>query len=514
MNRGYGVLLACFLLSFGNDIEAELTASRPNIVIIYSDDHSEQAISAYGSRINQTPHIDRLARDGVRFTNSFVCNSICGPSRATLLTGLHSHANGAVSNRARFRDELPTFAKSLQAVGYDTAMIGKWHLPSLPNGFDYWTIKRGTYYNPDFETSRGLESSTGHVTDVITHRSLDWIKNRVNPDQPFFLWISHSAVHRTWEPAIRHLNRYSEINVPEPTTLFDNYSGRNPGAITAQMRISRDLFPAYDLKLPVTGEGFLDHNAQNQLSRMNSEQRFAWKAAFGPRNQAFAESNLSGDALTRWNYQRYIKNYLRCVDGIDESVARVRDFMKAYQLDENTIVIYTSDQGFFLGEHGWYDKRWMYEPSLRTPLIIDWPGVTDPGATRDQLVQNMDLAPTILEMAGVTPSYKMHGRSLVPMLRGDSPKDWRDAIYYHYQMQEPAGRASHLVAKHYGIRTDRHKLIYFYEYDFWELYDLQKDYLEMENLYEQPGYEDLVGRLTDRLSVLRNTFEDRTGVSF
>ena len=487
-------------------------SGQPNIVIIYADDHAQHAISAYGSRINKTPNIDRLAAAGMRFNQSFVANSICGPCRAILLTGLHSHANGQTSNRAIFRDDLPTFAKTLQSNGYTTAVVGKWHLSTQPNGFDYWALKQGSFYNADFETTNGVEKNEGHVTDTITDRSLNWISQ--HKDKPFMVWISHSAAHRTWEPPIRHLNHYADETIPEPQTLFDNYQGKNAGASTAQMRISRDLFPAYDLKLPVTGDGILDRAAQQQLEKMTPKQREAWQSAFGPRNEKFAQLNPTGDDLTRWNYQRYIKNYLRNVDGLDDSVGRVQSFLREKGLDKNTIVIYTSDQGFFLGDHGWYDKRWMYEESMRTPLIIQWPGVTRPGSSSESIVQNIDMAPTFLEMAGLDVPDSMHGKSLVPLLKGDQPADWRDAVYYHYQMKEPLGRTSHLVAKHYGIRTATHKLIFFYELDVWELYDLVNDPGETQNQYRNSDFAPIVGDLKKRLTQLRSKYDDTTGDSF
>ncbi len=487
-------------------------SGQPNIVVIYADDHAQHAISAYGSRINQTPNIDRLAAAGMRFNQSFVANSICGPARATLLTGLHSHANGQTSNVARFRDDLPTFAKTLQANGYATAIIGKWHLSTQPNGFDYWALKQGSFYNADFATTEGIEHSIGHVTDTITDRSLKWI--RQHKDKPFMVWISHSAAHRTWEPPIRHLNHYADDTIPWPETLFDDYRGKNAGASTAQMRISRDLFPAYDLKLPVTGKGILDRAAQQQLEKLTPEQREAWDAAFGPRNQKFAEMKLAGDELTRWNYQRYIKNYLRNVDGLDDSVGRVQSFLRENSLDKNTIVIYTSDQGFFLGDHGWYDKRWMYEESMRTPLIIDWPGVTRAGSTSESIVQNIDMAPTFLQMAGLDVPDSMQGKSLVPILKGDRLENWRDSVYYHYQMKEPEDRTSHLVAKHYGIRTASHKLIFFYELNSWELYDLENDPGETRNQYSHSGFAPIVADLKNRLAQLRSKYGDTTGDSF
>ena len=504
------LLIMALLGSFGTS----QAAKRPNIVIIFTDDHAQHAISAYGSTINKTPHIDRLASEGVRFNQSFVANAICGPSRATLLTGLHSHANGQTGNRSPFRDELPSFAKTLQANGYDTAMIGKWHITTKPNGFDHWAIKRGGYYNSSFETKNGTTKSEGHVTDVITQQSLDWIKNRPDQDNPFMVWISHSAVHRVWAPALRHLDRYADQQFPDPETLFDTYTGKAPGAATAQMTIARDLFPAYDLMLPVTGKGILDNAARGMLRTFTPEQRQVWDAAFVPRNEAFAKMNLEGDALTRWNYQRYIKNYLRCVDGLDESVGTVRSFLKANDLDQDTIVIYTSDQGFFLGDHGWYDKRWMYEESFRTPLIIHWPGVAQGGTTSEALVQNIDLAPTFLEMANIDTHANMHGTSLVPILKGAEPKDWRDSLYYHYQMIEPESRTSHLVARHYGVRTQHHKLIYFYDFDQWELYDLVSDPKEVLNQYENPHYQGIVTDLKENLKRLRTQYADDSGLSF
>ena len=482
--------------------------AKPNIVIIYADDHAQHAISAYGSEINKTPNIDALAGEGMRFTQSFVANSICGPSRATLLTGLHSHANGQTGNsgRTKFRDDLPTFAKTLQASGYATAVVGKWHLTSPPNGFDYWAIKKGSFYNAPFQTTNGVEDSIGHVSDTITERSLDWIDE--HRDGPFMLWMSHSAAHRTWEPPIRHLDKYADRQVREPQSLFDDYYGKNPGAETAQMRISRDLFPAYDLKLPVTGNGILDGAASSQLERLTPEQRTAWDAAFVPRNEKFARENPQGDNRTRWNYQRYIKNYLRNIDGLDDSVGRVREFLAERGLDENTIVVYTSDQGFFLGEHGWYDKRWMYEESFRTPLIVSWPGVIQPSSSCDALVQNIDMAPTFLEAAGCDVPESMHGMSLVPLLKGQSDYEWRDAIYYHYQMQEPQTRTAHLVARHYGVRTASQKLIYFYDHDYWEFYDLTEDPGEVYNKYEDPRYAAVIDGLKTRLRELREEFGD------
>ena len=486
---------------------------RPNIVFLYGDDHAERAVGACGSPLTTTPHIDRLAAEGVRFANSFVANSICGPARATILTGLHSHANGKTTNGNGFRDELTTWAKLLQDAGYQTAMVGKWHLSPNPNGFDHWAIARGGYYNLDLVTADGPRGLSGYTTEVITDEALRWVSEERDADRPFALWISHTATHRTWMPGTPYLTRYDDVQLPEPASLFDDYAGRSKGATEAQMRIARDLFPAYDLKLPVTGEGILDQGATDRLRGLTDEERAAWDAAYGPKNAAFAEAGLEGDDLVRWKYQRYIKDYLRCVDALDDSVGRVLAFLEETGLDENTIVVYSSDQGFFLGEHGWYDKRWMYEPSLRTPLIVRWPGVTTAGTVVDALVQNTDMMPTFLAMAGIEPPPGLHGKSLVPFLEGKTPDGWRDAIYYHYHQQD-SGRTSHIVARHYGVRTARYKLLYVYDHDQWELYDLQADPEEVHNLYGDPAHAALVAALKVRLRELRREFGDTTGREF
>ena len=488
------VLIAtCFLVGFGTD-STQLQADQPNIVLIYADDHSQAAVSCYGSRINRTPNIDRLAKQGIRFSNSFVGNSICGPARATVLTGLHSHANGKLDNRGGFNQSLPTFAKVLGKQGYATAIFGKWHIRTDPVGFDRWETLGGGYYNPVFKTKNGNVKTTGYVSDIITDRSIEWMKEQKAAKKPFVVWVSHSATHRTWMPATRHLTKYDNKTIEEPKTLFDDYAGKSPGAKSAQMRISRDMFPAYDLKLPVTGNGFLDRAMESKLKRMTDAQRDAWHKAYSPKNKKFEEAKLEGKERTRWKYQRYIKDYLRCVDGIDENVGKIMDFLKEEDLEKNTIVIYTSDQGFFLGEHGWYDKRWMYEPSFRTPLIVRWPGKIKSGLTCDQLVQNIDLAPTLIDCVGAKVPENMHGKSMVPLFKKPDA-NWRDELYYHYHMVEPDGKASHLVARHYGIRTARHKLIHVYDHKTWELYDLQSDPDETKNLIDSAEHQALVVQL-------------------
>lgn len=402
-----GVMVA--LVSWSAAAQA---ADRPNIVFIYVDDVSEAALGCYGSVFGPTPHIDRLAEQGVRFTQSFVGNSICGPARATVLTGTHSHVNGRTSNQSEFNRGLPTWPKRLQRGGYQTAMLGKWHLPGEPMGFDYWAITQG-YYLDKFNSSDGPATRPGYTTDVLTDLTHEWIAAR-DPEKPFAVWVNHSAAHRTWMPPPRLLARYDGETLPEPTTLRDDYTGRSAAAYETQMRIARDLFPAYDLKLPVTGEGILDGAARRNLSRLSAEQRAAWDAAYGPKNAAFERADLRGDALVAWKYQRYIKDYLRCVAAIDQSVGATLGFLESAGLADNTVVVFSSDQGFFLGEHGWYDKRWMYEPALRTPLVVRWPGITAPGGTVDAMVQNIDMAPTLIDIAGAEPVDGMQGRSLAP----------------------------------------------------------------------------------------------------
>ncbi len=492
---------------------ARAADERPNIVFIYADDHAQRAVGAYGSPLTRTPSIDRLASGGMRFTNSYVANSICGPSRATILTGLHAHAHGKTTNGAGFRDELPTFARRLQAAGYQTAMVGKWHLSPDPSGFDCWAIARGGYYNPDLVDAEGTTRHEGYTTEVITDRALAWIEEERDPDRPFLVWLNHTASHRTWMPGPDYLTRYEGVELPEPATLFDDYRGRSAGAAAAQMRIARDLFPAYDLKLPPTGEGILDKRAESMLGRLTAGQLAAWRAAYDPRNEAFAKAGLEGDDLVRWKYQRYIRDYLRCVDALDDSVGRVLEFLEESGLDGNTIVIYSSDQGFFLGEHGWYDKRWMYEPSLATPLIVRWPGVTEAGSTCDAMVQNIDMAPTFVDLASAESLPGAHGASLVPLLEGRPPEDWRTAVYYHY-LQRDSGRTSHTVAPHYGIRTERHKLMYVYDLGFWELYDLIEDPDEMHNLIADPQRAELIEELKSRLAGLREQYGDEGGKAF
>jgi len=478
-------LLACASLA--------QAADRPNILFIFADDHAYQALSCYGSKINETPNLDRIAKEGVRFDNCFVTNSICGPSRAVILTGKYSHLNGFYRNGNTFDGSQQTFPKLLQKAGYQTAVIGKWHLKSEPTGFDYYHVLygQGPYYNPRMRTPDGPVKHTGYTTDVITDETLKWLQEKRDADQPFMLMYQHKAPHRNWQPGPDHLTMYDDVEIPEPETLFDDYSNRASPASKQTMEIARHMNAA-DLKLKTPGG-------------LTPEQKAAWEKAYGPKNKAFKEANLEGKELVRWKYQRYIKDYLRCIASIDDNVGRVLDYLDESGLAKNTVVVYSSDQGFYLGEHGWFDKRWMYEESLRTPLMVRWPGVTKPGSTRDEFVSNLDFAETFLDIAGVEVPKDMQGRSFKMMLEGKpAPEDWRDSFYYHYYEFPGA----HSVARHYGVRTDRYKLIHYYRRGEWELFDLKKDPHELNSVYGDEEYADVQQELKAELDRLREKYGD------
>ena len=513
-------IAACFFLSIAAslfDSSTSFADDRPNIVFIFTDDHAPHAIGAYSDwlkDVNPTPNIDQLAQDGMLFQNSFCTNSICGPSRAVILTGKHSHLNGFMHNGNNFNGDQQTFPKLLQGAGYQTAMIGKWHLKSKPQGFDHWRVLpgQGDYYNPVFLTKDGREQIEGYCTDLVTDDALEWLQNQRDPNKPFMLMCQHKAPHRTWMPALRHLTLYDDMNIPEPETLFDDWRDNASPARHQEMEIDGHLNIVFDLFLepdadfdPKAGKS-VDRSGFRNLGKMTPTQLKAWNAAYGPKNQAFRDAKLSGDDVIRWKYQRYIKNYLRCIKGVDESVGKLVDYLKQAGLDDNTIVIYSSDQGFYLGDHGWYDKRWMYEESLMMPLIVKWPGQTKPGAINEDLVQNLDYAETFLEIAGVDIPEDMQGSSLVPLLKGATPDDWRESIYYHY-FEYPS---VHMVAKHNGVRTDRYKLIHFYQFDEWEFYDLEKDPEELTNQYDNPQYSAAIDELKQELEDLRKHYRDNT----
>ena len=478
---------------------------RPNILFVFADDHAYQAIGAYGSAINQTPHIDRLATEGMRFDRAVVTNSICAPSRAVILTGLYSHLNGVRDNSEAFDGTQVTFPKLLQQAGYHTAMLGKWHLKSVPTGFDHWEVLpgQGAYYNPDM-LIQGADSSVrhqrdGYVTDVISDLALEWLRTERDPDRPFLLMVQHKAPHRSWMPGPDHLTLFDGETIPEPETLFDDYAGRASPAAAQEMTIARHMFDAYDLKLPPAPGTELPEWQSAAFRRMSDEQRAAWDAAYAPRNEAFRDAGLEGDELTRWKYQRYIKDYLRTIASIDDNLGRILDWLDETGLSANTVVVYSSDQGFYLGEHGWYDKRWMYEESFRTPLIVRWPGGTLPGSSSERIVSNLDFAPTFLDLAGMAVPENMQGQSLVPLLRGEPPPDWRSSFYYHYYEAE----GPHAVAEHYGVATDRYKLIRYPDTDEWELFDLQMDPRELSSRAADPAYERVRAELEAELERLR-----------
>ncbi|QBG46361.1 DUF4976 domain-containing protein [Verrucomicrobia bacterium S94] len=489
MKKGL-VVVGVVLLGLG------VFAGRPNIVWIFSDDHSYQTIGAYGGRLaslNPSPNIDRIAEQGIRFDRAYVGNSICAPSRATLLTGKHSHMNGKYVNWKTnpFDHDQQQFQKILQKHGYQTVMIGKIHLNGKMQGFDYWEVLpgQGKYYSPDFITENGTTRYPGrYVTDVITERALNWLENGRDRDKPFMLMVHHKAPHRNWEPVDRHMSKYADIEIPEPENLFDEYISRGAAANGQDMSIDQTMTLDNDLK--ADGE------------------KYAGNSRYAARQKWFAEHHPEGRELVQWKYQTYMKDYMRCTWAVDESVGRILQALKEQGLSENTIIFYSSDQGFYMGEHGWFDKRFMYEESFRTPLLAMWPGKIRPGSVNSDLVQNIDFAETFLDLAGAPVPDDMQGRSLVPLLKGETPDDWRESLYYHYYEYPGA----HSVRRHEGVFDGRWKLIRFYGKDVpdaeeWELYDLQNDPAEMMNVYSNPENSVQIKRLKNELNVLKKRYE-------
>ena len=491
--------------------------TRPNIVFIMADDHAEQAISAYGHIISQmapTPNIDRIANEGALFKNNFCTNSICGPSRAVVLTGKFSHLNGFKMNGNRFDGSQQTFPKLLQNVGYNTAMIGKWHLHGNPEGFDYWNILKdqGNYYNPDFialnETTNVADTTRveGYATDIITEEGLAYLKSVKDSNQPFMLMLQHKAPHRNWMPALRHVNKFDSIKFPLPDTYFTNHDG-SLGSKNQQQTIYKDMYKGHDLKMTKTkGSPELAWNPwTTDFERMTPEQRAAWDKAYQLKNDAFHDANLSGKALAEWKGQRYLQEYLATIASVDEGVGRVLDYLEESGMADNTIVIYTTDQGFYLGEKGWFDKRYMYEESLAMPLMVKYPNVIKPGTVIEHLTQNLDFAETFLDYAGAEIPTDMQGKSLRPLLENtlNNNADFRDAVYYHYYDYP----AFHMVKKHYGIRTKRYKLMHFYDdIDSWELYDLEEDPNEIHNQINNPDYDVVETELRTQLRELQKQY--------
>jgi len=498
-------IAAVFMVFFSGCTTTQTNEEKPNIVFIFTDDHATQAISAYGgmlANIAPTPNLDKLANEGMLFTRCMVTNSICGPSRATILTGKHSHVNGFYRNENTIFDgQQFTFPKAMQATGYQTAIVGKWHLGGEPTGFDYWEILpgQGDYYNPDFLTKDGKYSEEGYVTDIVTNKAIKWIDGR-EKDKPFMLMVQHKAPHRNWMPAERHLSAFDDVSIPEPHTLFDDYDGRGTAAHEQDMSIEHTMDMGKDCKVQSMEVG---NRLSVLLDRMNNDQRTAWDNAYQSKNKAFVEANLSGKDLVRWKYQRYLKDYLRCIKAVDENVGELIAWLEANGLDENTIIVYSSDQGFYLGEHGWFDKRFMYDESYRTPLIVKWPGVTKAGSISTELVSNLDFASTFLEMAGASIPDEVQGESLVSLLTGNTPDNWRKSLYYHYY-EYPGW---HMVHRHEGAYDGRYKLMNFYDLNEWELYDLEKDPNEMKNQIDNPKYADVVRDMRAELVRLRDQYK-------
>ncbi|MFA6702219.1 MAG: sulfatase [Dysgonamonadaceae bacterium] len=482
-----------------------------NIIYIMTDDHTRQMMSAYDNQHVETPNLDKIAEGGVRFTNAFVANSISGPSRACLLTGKHSHKNGKKDNYTSFDGSQQTVQQLLKQNGYQTAMIGKWHLDSNPTNFDHWEILpgQGSYYNPDFITEKGRHRYKGYATDIITDLSLDWLKNDRDKTKPFVLFLHHKAAHRNWMSDSTYLDAYEDKTFKLPDNFYDDYKGRI-AASQQEMSIAsdHDMDIVNDLKMYRPGvKTRLSGSFENgEYARMDSAQRAAWDKHYQPIIDDFYDSDLNGKELAEWKYQRYMKDYAKTIKSLDENIGRVLKYLEDNDMMDNTIIIYTSDQGFYMGEHGWFDKRFMYEESFSTPLVMHLPKQFKKRGDIDQLVQNIDFAPTMLNIAGVVIPQDIQGVSLVPLLNNkQAPKDWRKSLYYHFY--EFPGE--HAVKRHYGVRTERYKLIHFYnDIDSWELFDLKNDPSEMNNLFGKPGYESITKDLKKELKRLQEQYDD------
>lgn len=477
----------------------------PNVLFIMSDDHAINAISAYGNSIVATPNIDRIANEGVRFSNVFVTNSLCSPSRAVALTGKFSHINGVRGNGDVFDGSQQTLPKILQQNGYETAVYGKWHLKSEPTGFDFWEVLpgQGRYYKPNFLTPAGKVTEDGYVTDVITDKTISFLAEKRNKDKPFFLMYQHKAPHRQWWPAMEELKTLTDKEFDEPETLFYDQTGRGTAAKSAEMTISRHMTLSMDNKiwprnLPADYTEFLNYAEQefrDNYVLLTEEQKDRWNKVYEPINDDFIINPKSGRELTSWKFQRYLQDYTAVIKSVDRNVGRILDYLEESGLAENTIVIYTSDQGFYLGEFGWFDKRFMYEPSFRTPLLMKWPAKIDGQKEVESFVQNVDYAPMILSALGIDVPQDMQGKNAMRVIESE-PSDWINEAYYHYYDYP----AIHMVKKHYGIRTERYKLIHFYDdIDEWELYDLEVDPQEIKNVYNTPDYLEFQDILTSKL---------------
>jgi arylsulfatase A-like enzyme len=486
-------LLFYFCIS-GYYVEAR-QSDPPNVVLILTDDHAVQTIGAYGSKYDATPNLDRLAKEGALFNRAFVTNSLCGPSRAVLLTGKYSHINGFKDNHDRFDASQDIFPKHLRNAGFQTAWVGKWHLQSYPQGFDYWNILpgQGQYYNPALINMQGDTARIeGYCTDVVTDIALNWLDKR-DESRPFFIVIGEKAPHRTWMPDIQDLGKFDHINFPLPANFYDRYENRIAAGMQ-DMSVEKTLLTGYDLKM----KSDPDDRATAFLTRMSPKQREQWNTYYDSVEADFLKRNLSGKELTEWKYQRYMRDYYSTTLSLDRNIGKILSYLDENNLSENTMVIYMSDQGFYMGEHGWFDKRFMYEESMRTPLIVRYPAMIKPGTVYSQIVSNVDFAPTFMELAGLNIPQQMQGKSMMPLLKNPKAAT-RNSAYYHFY--EYPGE--HSVLKHFGIRTERYKLIRFYDHhNFWELYDLKKDPTEMNNIYGQKKYETITAELKMQLKQL------------
>ena len=546
--------LSCIAATAQAQQKAAAATQRPNIVYIMCDDHAFQCISAYGSPISKlapTPNIDRIAQRGMRFDRAFVENSLSTPSRACLMTGLYSNQNGQRQLGEGIDTTRTFFTEQLQQAGYQTAVVGKWHMGCDPKGFDYYHIynDQGQYYNPQYrgtDTDGKYIVEEGYSTDLTTDHALSFIEHR-DTNKPFCLLLHHKAPHRNWLANTKYFGMYDNVTFPMPETFYDDYETRGSAVRTQKMSVTKDMRWEQDFKVPEmldtanadSWDSYL--SLMNEVNRMNPEQRIAWGKYYFPRNRRLLEARLTGKELDEWKYQNYIRDYMSVIKSVDESVGRVLDYLDSHGLTDNTIIVYTSDQGFYMGEHGWFDKRFMYEELLRTPLLIAYPGHIQPGTVCNKLVQNIDYAPTFLDLAGISKPKELPGRSLTPLFKaGDKVKGWRNSIYYHYYDYP----TYHMVRKHDGVRTDRYKLIHFYgaggldavkenkyqrqpgtrehgcmtyltslgyfepkdsAVNYNELYDLQADPHELNNLYGKPGYEKITKQLQKQLTDYRKS---------
>ncbi|MCL3781140.1 DUF4976 domain-containing protein [Prolixibacteraceae bacterium JC049] len=506
------ILLPAFMIGavmMGCNASDQKKTKQPNIIYIMSDDHAYQAISAYGGKINHTPNIDRLADEGVVFTNSFVTNSICAPSRAVMLTGKFSHLNGQTDNVRKFDGTQQTYPKLLQKAGYQTALVGKWHLKSDPTGFDFWSVHydQGDYYNPDFKEMGKRKHYTGYSTNIVCDNSIKWLEKR-DLNKPFALLVHFKAPHRNWMPDTAKLTMYEDVEFELPNNFFDNFKQRGSAAKEQEMSIYEDMQMEWDLKMDGIGKSGVAGKLSTKLARMNPDERAKWDKFYAAVQADLKEKNPKGKELANWKFQRYMRDYLKVVSSVDDNVGRLLDYLDKNGLAENTIVVYTSDQGFYLGEHGWFDKRFMYEESLRTPLLMRYPEKIQAGAKKSALVQNIDYAPTFLDWAGVKIPDDMQGESLTPLFNGVN--DVRDHIYYHY-FEYPG---PHAVKRHYGVRSKQYKLIHFYnDVNEWEFYDLEKDPNEMYNQIENPVYWNEINEMKAELKSLRKKYGDNDEVA-